>query len=203
MAPLTVLCVLSKPGYNAGYVNKLYKAVRKNLSLPHRFVCLTDDDSGLKCRTKKLPPQLKGWWAKLYLFNLHLDGKVLYLDLDTLVTGSLDFIGLYDGDFAILRDFYRPEGYGSGVMMWNKDHRYIWDEWFENPVIHPLGDQGWIEEKVKSADRLQDIFPGKIVSYKVDCENGLPEGASICAFHGTPKPHEFDENHWVTRKWNE
>jgi len=202
---LNVVCVKAKPRYDHQYVNKLYKAVRQHLSIPLRFFCLTDDVSGLKCRTKNLPHQLHDWWGKLYLFNLYFEGKVLYLDLDTLITGPLDFVNDYEGDFAILRDFYRPEGYGSGVMLWNggKQPRHVWDNWFANPVIHPLGDQGWIEEQVKDADRLQDIFPGKIVSYKVDCANGLPEGAAICAFHGLPKPHEFAADHWVTKVWNE
>jgi hypothetical protein len=200
---LTVCCVKSKPLYDHHYVNKLQKAVRKHLSLPHRFVCLTDDSSGLKCRTKQLPRELKGWWAKLYLFNLHLEGKVLYLDLDTLVTDSLDFVGEYDGDFAILRDFYRPEGYGSGVMLWNETPSHVWDRWFDNPVIHTLGDQGWIEDQIPNADRLQDLYPGKFVSYKADCEKGLPEGASVLCFHGTPKPHDFDSTHWVGKIWNE
>jgi hypothetical protein len=201
--PVNVVCVKSRPLYDHHYVNNLYKAVRNHLSVPYRFFCLTDDPGGLKCRTKKLPPQLRGWWAKLYLFALHFEGLVLYLDLDTLITGPLDFVTDYGGDFAILRDFYRPEGYGSGVMLWNRTPRHVWDRWFDDPKIHPEGDQGWIEEQVKGADRLQDLFPGKIVSYKADCGNGLPEGAAICAFHGHPKPHELDKDSWAGKIWNE
>ena len=191
---ITVCCVKARPGYDAQYVNNLYSMVKRNLTIPYRFVCFTDDPAGVKCYTKKLPANLVGWWAKLSIFRFGLmTGKVLYLDLDTIICDSLDFVDEYQGDFAILRDFYRPEGYGSGVMLWNKSQPQVWADWIKNPVDDPLGDQGWIEKKIPNADRLQDVFPEKIVSFKVDCSEKVPEKASIVCFHGSPKPHELDK----------
>ena len=202
---LTVACVKAKPYYDHKWVNRLYRAVQRHLTLPHRFVCMTDDSSAIQCYTKKLPADVQGWWAKIALFRKGVfDGPVLYLDLDTVITDSLDFVGEYKGDFAILRDFYRDDGYGSGVMLWNKPVPHVWENWVAQfRPQHALGDQGWMEEQIQNADRLQDVFPGKFVSYKVDCaaRDALPEGAAVVCMHGEPKNHQFPEAHWVSRAW--
>lgn len=201
---VTVACVKSKPAYDHHWVNRLYRAVQKHLSVQHRFVCFTDDSSGIACQTKPLPKGLRGWNAKMALHRpVALSGKVLYLDLDTLIVDSLDFVAKYEGDFAILRDFYRADGYGSGVMLWNKPQPQVWTRWLELGMPeHPLGDQGWMEEFVPNADRLQDVFPGKFVSFKVHCESGeLPKESAVLSFHGAPKNCDFPREHWVTRLW--
>jgi hypothetical protein len=200
---ITIACVKSKPYYNRHDVHKLWDMVERNITIPHRFVCWTDDSQGLRCKTKKLPAGLEGWWAKLAMFKEgSMDGKVLYLDLDTLVVDSLDFVGNYSGDFAILRDFYRPEGYGSGVMLWNKLPTHIWKQWSKLQTFHPDGDQGIIEQYVENADRLQDVYPDKFLSYKVHCDKGIPKGCAVVCFHGYPKPEDFDPEHWVQQIWN-
>lgn len=99
-----------------------------------------------------------------------------------------------------MRDFYRPDGYGSGVMLWNEEQPQVWDEWVKRPFYHPLGDQGWMEMWVEKADRLQDVFPGKFVSYKAHCRGGLPEGAAAVCMHGHPKPHQVADE-WVQQHW--
>lgn len=199
-----VVCVKTRPRYGAEYVNRLYRAVERNLTVPHKFLCLTDDPEGVECETKLLPRGLRGWWGKIALFKEAFDGPVLYLDLDTLILGNIDFFAEYKGDFAILRDFYRPDGYGSGVMLWNRPHPEIWKQWvLAGCPDHPLGDQGWMEAMIPNADRLQDVFPDRIKSYKVHCVDGgpPPADASVLCFHGVPKQEDFPADHWVSRLW--
>lgn len=199
---MNVVCVKSKPRYSHEWVNRLYGMVEKNMTIPHKFICLTDDDSGLKCASKRLPQGLRGWWAKLALFRTVLTPPVLYLDLDTLILGNLDFVKDYDGDFALLRDFYREDGFGSGVMLWTRPFDYIWNEWLRHGTPdHPLGDQGWMEMMVPDADCLQDVFPGKFISYKVHCQEKVPEDARVLSFHGEPKNIDFPDTHWVSKVW--
>lgn len=200
---LTVVCVKTRPRYDHSYVNRLHCMVSKHLTVPHRFVCLTDDDDGVECETLPIPRGLMGWWGKIALFRPDvLTGQVLFLDLDTLIINNIDFLSEFSNEFAILRDFYRPEGYGSGMMIWNKPHEYIWKDWvMAGCPNHPLGDQGWMEHMLPDAERLQDLFPGKIVSYKEHCEPCPPDGAAIVCFHGDPKPHDFGEDHWVSKAW--
>src|SRR5690348_14630210 len=88
-----------------------------------RFVCFTDDPTGLdeSIVTERLPGHLKGWWNKLWLFRagaFKRGDHVLFFDLDTAITGPLDGIAAYRGPFAILRDFYRPDGLQSSVIAW-------------------------------------------------------------------------------------
>ena len=87
---LTVWSVCVGKKYNHGYVRILRNMVARNLSLEHRFVCMSDQPiDGI---TTVLPPtDLQGWWAKLGLFcEGFADEHNLYLDLDVIVTGSLD-----------------------------------------------------------------------------------------------------------------
>ena len=42
-----VLCLKWGKRYGAEYVNRLYRGVKANLSGPFRFVCVTDDPTGL------------------------------------------------------------------------------------------------------------------------------------------------------------
>lgn len=202
---LTVACVQVGNYCDRGaeYVNILHDAVFRNLGVPHRFVCLTDDPTGLHKRIETItpPPGVTGWWAKLYLFDVLREGPVLYLDLDTVLTGHIDPLAQYEGRFAILRDFYRPGGYQSAVMAWNGDQSHIWQSWVEagRPLV-PGGDQAWIERVVEGADRLQDLHPGRILSFKVHAREWILADAMLVCFHGHPRPHEVTEG-WVPELW--
>jgi hypothetical protein len=58
--------------YGPCYVNKLVRAIRRNLPGVAEFVCLTDDPSGLEgVRCVAIPHDLplKGWWTKALLFS--------------------------------------------------------------------------------------------------------------------------------------
>ncbi len=194
-------------GRGAEYVNILFDSVMRNLPMEKRgrFVCFTDDNDGLHhgIETRALPHGLKGWFNKLWLFKRgHFeDGeRLVFLDLDTVIMSNIQLLVDYRGDFAILRDFFRPDGYGSGVMAWEANtYCHIWDD-YEAASFPDIegGDQIWIEPRVPDADRIQDLFPGLVCSYKV--ERGRMPEASICCFHGLPRPHEVDDD-WVRQMW--
>ena len=54
MTTKNMLCIKWGTKYGGAYVNRLYEGVRENLSGELRFVCLTDDPSGL-CDEVALP----------------------------------------------------------------------------------------------------------------------------------------------------
>ena len=212
---LTVACVKWGNIYGPEYVNKLRAMVKRNLTMSHRFICFTENSADLDREILSAPlfHDLEGWWGKLALFEpgfLRGD-RVLFLDLDTIILGSLDKIAAYDGQFAILRDFVFPEHYGSGVMAWTPSPltESIWTSWNKANRPRPKrGDQAWIEKTFKESDFVpdlwQDLFPGEFVSYKVNCfyMPPLPDAKVVC-FHGTPKPHEckrkFVTDNWTSR----
>lgn len=208
---LTVCCLKQGTLYGADYVNKLAAMVARNLTLPHKFVCFTDDNRGLPSDllTWPIPPKLEGWWGKLWLFRTALlRERILFFDLDTVILGSLDAIASYNGPFAILRDFNFADQYGSGVMAWrpSSETDWIWQNWDEAGRPRPEGgDQVVIEKSLRAMgvvpDLWQDLFPGAFVSYKLDCfyVPPRPEAKVVC-FHGTPKPHECKRK-FITDAW--
>ncbi len=207
---LHVCCIRAGEAFSPAYVSNLYDMVRRNLEegFSGRFVCFTDQPEEFPgVETAPLPYDLPGWWSKLALFRDGLFPKgdrVLFLDLDTLITGPIDKLASYDGPFAILRDFYRPNGLQSSVMAWTSGEcPEIWDEFVLAgcPTNDPGGDQAWIEAMDKSPiNLLQDIFPGMFVSYKL-CR-GIPDQASVVVFHGKPRPHEVTDG-WVPKVWKQ
>lgn len=87
--------------YPAIYVNVLYRACRAHLAGNFRFVCLTDDATGLAPGIEPLPiPDIgctpehyrRGAWPKLSVFlnPLHdLAGRAVFIDLDVVILGDL------------------------------------------------------------------------------------------------------------------
>lgn len=206
---LKIICVDNGNYLDRGreYVKILANMVARNLPIDtiYDFICFTDNpepiDDGIKIN--KLP-NLKSWWAKLYLFKEGLfskDDRIIYLDLDTVITGDLKDIINYDGAFAILRDFYRPHGLQSSVMSWRGDWGgHIWRE-YERANFPDIsgGDQAWIEQHVLRPDIWQELYPKQFVSYKVNATSSIPNNAKIVVFHGEPRPHQCLG--WVKQFW--
>lgn len=101
--------------YGPEYVNNLARGVQRHLKRPHRFVCFTDDETGLDDGIEALPlPDLglppghkDSRWQKLALFRQDLAGlagTALFLDLDLVIVDNLDPFFDLPGDFHIIRD---------------------------------------------------------------------------------------------------
>lgn len=197
-------------GRGKEYVEVLFDSIRRNLKegTEGRFICFTDDDEpyaeGIEKRA--LHGNLKGWYNKLYLFNSELfyhGDRIIFFDLDTVIVSGLDEIIKYDGPFATLRDFYRPKGLQSSVIMWeNGKADHVWKNyvWMGLPELKG-GDQEFIESYYgyPVADILQDLFPNCFVSYKAHCLGGIPKNAKVVVFHGNPRPHATKG--WVEKIW--
>ena len=118
LPPVNVLCLKWGKRYPAFYVNRLYVQVKRNLSRPFRFVCVTDDPEGIDSAVDCVPfpenPQVFGrpWpnlFSKLCLFKpgfADLKGPTLFLDVDLLVIRELDrFFDYHPGDFCIIHNW--------------------------------------------------------------------------------------------------
>lgn len=207
---LNVCCVCTGTAYGPEYVEILYSMVRRNLEGGYRgrFIVFTDNPSLFEgmagVQTRLIPNASQSWFDKLYLFSpeaFEPGERVLYFDLDTVITGPLDGIAAYDGLFAILRDVYRPDGLQSSVMAWEAGlMNCIWRKWCEEDQPRlPGGDQEWIERSVVKPDIWQDLYPKQFRSYKVDCQDFVPRGTSVVFFHGFPRPHQAGG--WVKDVW--
>jgi hypothetical protein len=100
-AERVVICMRWGALYPPVYVNVLHSAVRRHLSGPFRFVCLTNEAEGLDEGIEAFPiPDLgygpehwrHGAWPKLSVFvdDLYgLMGRALFIDLDSVIVNSL------------------------------------------------------------------------------------------------------------------
>jgi hypothetical protein len=131
------------PKYGPEYVNRLFSAVQRHLDPPFRFLCLTDDASGLDegIETAALPvlpldPSFfirashgEGW-RKIGAFQrgfANLEGPVLFLDIDIVIVGDLNRLFEFEpGRFCIIRD-------------WLEINRRPFRRLF-NPNFHPQAD---------------------------------------------------------------
>jgi len=173
-----IVCVKHGKKYSAEYVNTLCRMVSRNCSLPFEFVCLTEDTNGLDAhiRTIPLPVDLKGWWAKPYIFsnNLGLNGTILYMDLDVVIAGNIDKLFTYSPpNWFIIRDFTRAlrpswQKYNSSVIRFNSgqlDH--LWQDFRANRTQYQrkfFGDQDWL---YAVADKKPMFWPESwILSWK-------------------------------------
>jgi hypothetical protein len=176
---LNVVCLKHGTKYSSDYVNKLYNMIQRHLTIPHNFICFTDNEVGVDDRIKiiKLPSMpIEGWWWKPYIFKTgHFpDGDdIFYIDLDMVVVDNINkliefeptkFVGLQD-----VGRVFRP-GYkklGSAVMRWKaNEYSIIWNNLEKNLTqtkkFH--GDQDWIWEQTK---QYLVFFPEQwIRSYK-------------------------------------
>ena len=125
--------------YPAHYVNKLYASIKRNTTWNIEFYCFTDDPKDLypEIKIKELEEGWKKWWGKVTLFRDNgIKGRKFYIDLDMVITGNLDSMFGYGGNFSILRtgdlqcEKNHKDGYNSSVMIWNDD--------IIEPIYHAL-----------------------------------------------------------------
>ena len=136
-----VVCVKWGPKYISQYVNVLNSMLKRHLTVPYEFHCITDDVRGLdpNIKTLMLPkdPWIKTWWSKLWMFGekFPLQGNILYFDLDVVIHKNIDNLFTHDpGKFMIIRDFNRCRVKewmysNSSVMRWEAGKmNYLYEE---------------------------------------------------------------------------
>ena len=205
---LTVACVKHGTKYGPDYVNRLYAMVRRHLPGDWRFVCHTDDPSGLRPEVGVIDISrtgLRGWWTKLALFDPAtpiVDRTVLYLDLDTVVVGDLRFIGELKVGFHIMEHPDAP-GFNSSVMLFDRAFAAPLHERFRTADMDRLpGDQDWIEECLPGIETfphgLTHVYRG--LHPDLDSAGLAGTGIRIVTFPTEPKPHQVRHG-WVPEHW--
>lgn len=176
---LNVVCLKYGVKYSAEYVNKLYRMTLRHLTMPHQFVCFTENSTGIDTNIRILPlpvdDSIKGWWWKTYLFKADhfAPGDInLFFDLDIVIVNNIDKLITFESDQLVgFEDpgkiFSRQSKLNSSVMRWlSGSHSDIWTEYVNNRSrSHSLaGDQDWIW--LLHSDRLQFFPDSWIKSYK-------------------------------------
>lgn len=178
---MTVACVYVRGEYPYGveYVSRLAAMVRRWLSQPCRFVCLTDQPEAMPEGVEPIAiKKLLGFapWSKLELFNpaRQWSGRVLYLDLDTLIVAPLDELLAVDAPFVITADPTNKKNrthdsfgraivrrFNSSVMAWTGGTQTdLYTDWTPAVAERLSGDQDWIGERKPDAQTWpRDWFP--------------------------------------------
>ncbi len=218
-----VLCMNWGTAYGADYVNRLYSMVSRHITGPFRFVCYTDDRAGIRsevecfdCPEVDVPsPKRNRGWRKLSLWARQLpglEGRVLFLDLDVVVTGSLDDFFTFEPQrsFCVIHNWTQPHlkigntsayrfqvgSHPDILQSFMNDYQHVLNQ-FPNSqtyVSHCLADQlaFWPEEWCRSFKR--HCVPGNVSRwYRAP---HLPEGTRLVAFPGRPNPHEAAAGLW-------
>jgi len=217
-----VICMKWGTKYGPEYVNKLYAMVRRNLSGPVRFVCLTDDPSGVvegvECRpipTLKVSSEKydRAGWRKLAIFSPELsdiEGTVLFLDVDLVIVDSIDpFFDHAPGEFCIIENWtqrgrnvgnssvFRYEAGRYGYILEDYERRHVevvgrWDNEQMYLTAQASPVRFWPEDWCKSF-KHHSIPPGLNAWFRRPAK---PEGVRIVVFHGNPKPSDAIAGRW-------
>jgi hypothetical protein len=221
----TVICIKWGTRYGVDYVNRLASMVSRNTRRPTRIVCFTDRPEGIDpgVETAPLPPinipERVQWvgWRKLSLWQhplLDLEGDVLFLDLDVVVTGPLDdFFDFEPGRYCVAKNWSEPKlrvGNTSVYRFPVGRMTHIFEEF--NRDAERILAQYRNEQKYISGEAKDMVFwpPAWCVSFKHSLlphwplnfiqTPRLPPTARVVAFTGKPDPDEARDGHWPVRQ---
>ncbi len=109
-----IFCMKWGSRYGPEYVNRLHRGLRRYTHESVRFVCFTDDASGIDDGIEVFPLPLESIpgtddlrWRKLGVFRrdlFGLQGRALFLDLDTVIVGSLSPLLADNGCMSALHE---------------------------------------------------------------------------------------------------
>ena len=203
----------------ARYINNLYWGVKRNTVLKFDFICFTNEnlqlDPAISVRRFKMPT-MQGVLPRLYMFSkaAGLFGEqVLCLDIDILITGSMNRLMAYDGLFCARSNFGKDRKPDGDIMSFTAGKKT--EDIFWNPFIKDIEkaeqitdgrERKWIwhvmQKHPEVANLFDDYAPNQIASYKMNIRriNCVPKNVSIVSCHGSPRPHQLKEP-WLKKYW--
>lgn len=230
---LTVACVLWQGdfrgrSYTPMWVERLKSMVERNLQERHRFVCLSNID--VPCERIPLKRGWPGWWAKMELFDPHngLEGRILYLDLDVVITGRLEPFFDYESPFALVKAWqitspkikaqkWIVPRYNSSVMVWSTPYQErLFTSFSEKNIRFFRGDQDFIGAHIsngKGQDFRSDqdwigtvmldanTLPQGWVTKLRYCPDGPPPGCKVVLVMPGKNEAASLRHEWVRKLW--
>jgi len=189
--------------YTKEWVYRIKRSLERNSTVPFNFFCMTNENL-LGIQTLPLYNE-SGWWAKMELCRPDIKGIVHYMDLDTIITGNVDFF-LNETESLLYQDWLWEDQKESAVFCLNEEHRRtVWEFWEKDPRSHMFNFFGdgrvynfCIGKQVRS---IQEKHPNRLFTWKKTNKESLPMGCKILSFSGNPKPTDFDDDHWIKKYW--
>lgn len=198
--------------YGPGYLERLKAGVARNLSEPYEFRVFTPEaeDEHLT--------HIKGCFARLRVFDpqwqarqgIEPGDRIVCLDLDLIITGSLD--GLFDRaePFVILQGVNSSNPCPHNGSVWMVQAGYGEDVWSDFsleaarqvPFYEFPDDQAWFAAKMPEAGAFgseDGVYAFQKLGWPKG--NALPKNACIVAFPGWRDPVGFQHLDWVKEHW--
>jgi hypothetical protein len=242
MQPLQVVTFLwSDPKYRfnhvyryaADHVRKLFRGVSRHLKTPHETVLITDNPQAIDamhCAADRVIPlwqdfrKYGGCYTRLKAFAPSMreliGPRFVWLDLDAVITGSLDELFNRPEPFIAWRDVHPPTPYCGSMMMMNAGARAkVWEraqreipgrvkqpgQWCCRPYIgtdqafigHVLGPR---EATWTAADGVYNWHAEILPKHR----GALPDNARIVFFTGPRDPSMASVQRispWVREHW--
>lgn len=221
------------PGYRSRFtaesVRVLHRKVAEHYPSPHRFVCITDDPSGLD-GIETVPlwndyadvPSPHGGrnpscYRRLKLFDPAirevLGARVACIDLDTVIVDDIRPLLDRTEEFVIWGETDPRSWYNGSMMLLTTGSRpQVWTDF--NPRTSPRqakaagrfgSDQGWISHCLGKGEATWTRDDG-VYSFRVHMKSRpsrLPENARMVMFHGKVDPwsHDAQQFDWVREHW--
>jgi hypothetical protein len=217
--------------YLPEHVNVLAAAIKRNFSLPHRFICITDETEGFsgnvevmplpdearalaKLRTVENNDKLPSSYRRLWTFSEAakcLGDRVMMLDIDCVITRSLDPLFEMQDDFVGWTPSTKwgmPRVGGGTWLLRTGTRTKVWTEFSVSGAraAHRAGfrgsDQAWISCKLGSTCARWPLDAG--IYQKQDMAHNwgrLPPDARIVHFNGDQKPWHKLSIPWVRKNW--
>jgi hypothetical protein len=222
MTPLSVVTwKWHTPGYRSvfgpGTVNTLRRMVARHYPDPHRFICVTDDATGLDPEIEVVPawndyasvPSPQGarnpsCYRRLRAFDPEIGSvfgpRFVSIDLDVVITADLRPLWQRPEDFVIWGDTNPRTFYNGSMLLMNAGARpKVWTDFDarRSPVLsraagHFGSDQGWISYCLGPGETKWSRSDG-VISFRNDVQPrgynvALPRGARVVVFHGSMDP---------------
>lgn len=230
MAETNVICMKWGRSFGPEYVNRLFRGVRRHVTGDLRFICVTDDRTGIRPEVEVVDYVTEPFHDRMMAalavaprrcpiqkitlrrpdLVRDLRGPLLSLDIDVVVTGSLDDLMAYEpGKVCMRREWLPPSrrwglANSSAVRYDPKLHAYLYEAMARDPWAEVMQAHGSEQSYVSyKADEHGDLafFPDAwCASFKYDCRPmrplnlilppRLPADTRLVFFHGRPKMSE-------------
>ena len=211
--------------YGSEYVNRLYTSIKRHTKRPTSLYCFTDDtkdiDKSVKCMPLpeiNLPQTISNTpWRKISIWQYplsNLDGDILFLDLDLVITGNLDrFFDYKPGYYCVIENWTqigKKIGNTSCFRVPVGKYDYIYKKFQKDPI--KIVKQYHIEQTYLSDNINDQVFwPAEWCRsfkhnllpnwpFRIWVPAKLPKETSIVAFTGKPDPDDVISGNWPVKR---
>jgi len=211
--------------YSAEHVNVLYRSIKRNTTVPFKFICVTDDTSGLDGEIQAVElwdkyKSLGGCYNRLYIFSEQIKSilgeRFICIDLDCVIVSNIDTILTRKEDF-IINKFISKGGHnqiynGGLILMTAGSRQKVWNDFDPNKSLTLLdklrneknlvgSDQAWIQVSLGESEPMFTEEDG-VYDYSFLTDRKLPANAKMIFFPGKVDPsQEKNKIDWIAKHW--